>query len=204
MFKTGIKITEKDGIMDPVLARLRSNCANRLIPAAHRKGRIMDIGCGMYPLFLISTEFFEKYAIDRIQQESNRRYFNGQKIRLINHDIEKIKSPPFDSGYFDIITMLAVFEHVEKESLKNLLWEVRRILKDGGLFIMTTPAAWADGLLNLVSRIGIISAVGMQEHKGKYTPSKIFPFLREAGFSKQKIQSGYFEMFMNTWLTAIK
>jgi hypothetical protein len=33
------------------LAKQRASMANRLISGSHRKGRILDIGCGEWPFF---------------------------------------------------------------------------------------------------------------------------------------------------------
>jgi len=204
MFKTRIKVTTKDGILDVFLARLRCNAAKKLIPFTHRKGRILDIGCGIYPLFLLNTEFREKYAIDRVPRTNGSRDFGDQNIRFSGFDIEKTKLFPFSSEYFEVVSMLAVFEHIETEKLKNILREIHRTLKPGGLFIMTTPTALANSLLNLMAVLRLVSAVGMHEHKNAYSPPEISLLLQDAGFSEERMQFGYFEMFMNIWLAAAK
>ena len=64
-----IPVTRGHGLLEPVLARLRANQANRLINKSHRDGNILDIGCGSFPYFLSHTSFKSKFAID--QQEPN-------------------------------------------------------------------------------------------------------------------------------------
>ena len=45
-------MTRGKGLLEPMLADLRAQRANKLIPSTSRTGRILDIGCGTYPYFL--------------------------------------------------------------------------------------------------------------------------------------------------------
>lgn len=139
-------VTRGYGILEEFLAKKRAKMANKLIPSIHRKGRIVDVGCGTFPFFLINTEFAEKYALDKVIRYDNRN-FQEHNIIFINHNIETKNKLPFDSEYFDVITMLAVFEHIEPNLLPFVLKEIYRVLKYGGIYIMTTPAFWTHGLL---------------------------------------------------------
>jgi hypothetical protein len=58
--------TRGKGLLEPLLARLRTQRANLLIPPELREGRILDIGCGSYPYFLAHTAFKEKFAVDQL------------------------------------------------------------------------------------------------------------------------------------------
>lgn len=175
-----------------------------LIHPSYRKGRILDIGCGTYPLFLLNTKFSEKYGLDKIMHEDFNGQFQDQKIILNNYDIEKGDLMPFESEYFNVVTMLAVFEHVEQKRLVGILREIHRILKPGGIYIMTTPAAWTDRLLKFMAKLRLVSHVELEEHKDAYTPSRIFSILQDSGFYEKKLRFGHFELFMNIWVTAIK
>lgn len=157
MFKSNV--TRGPGLLEEFLAKQRSRMANRLIPSTHRKGRILDIGCGTYPLFLLNTQFSEKYRLDKVVQEDYGTQFQNQKITLINYDIEIEDMLPFESEYFDVVTMLAVFEHIESKRLVELLGEIYRILKPGGMYIMTTPAFWTDSLLRFMAKLRLVSPI---------------------------------------------
>lgn len=196
-------VTRGYGILEGYLARKRVKMANKLIPSAHRKGRILDIGCGSYPLFLMNTEFSEKYAIDK-NMINNEQELMFSNIKFVDYDIDKGKGIPFDNDYFDIVSMLAVFEHIEPELLPVILTETYRILRNGGIYIMTTPSSWTHGLLKLMGKLNMVSHVEIAEHKGAYSLSTISSMLQDASFREDKIMSGYFEMFMNTWTIANK
>ncbi|HEC15225.1 MAG TPA: class I SAM-dependent methyltransferase [Sedimenticola sp.] len=46
---------------------------------------------------------------------------------------------PFSDGFFDIVIMTEVLEHIQEDLLDASLREVGRVLKGGGLFIGTVP-----------------------------------------------------------------
>jgi 2-polyprenyl-3-methyl-5-hydroxy-6-metoxy-1,4-benzoquinol methylase len=192
--------TRGSGPLDGFLARKRAEKADRLIPDGLRKGRILDIGCGSYPLFLSSIEFTEKYGLDK----SIPLDLRPGGINLLNYDIETRSDLSFDDGYFDVVTMLAVFEHIEKTKLNSLLKEIYRVLKPGGVYILTTPASWTDPVLRTLAKLKLISSIEIEEHKDAYSHAKISSFLTQAGFGEEQIELGHFELWMNSWARAGK
>ncbi len=199
-----MKVTRGYGLLEGLLAKKRALMANNLISPHLRHGRILDIGCGSLPYFLKYTEFAEKYGIDKTVSDTTIEGFREEDIILSNDDIEKEGRIPFDDGYFDVVTMLAVIEHIEPERLDGIIGEVRRILKSGGLLIITTPASWTDGLLRFMAGLHLVSRIEIDEHKATYTPSNIIFMLEHAGFVKDRIRTGYFELFMNIWTVAYR
>lgn len=128
---TNFNVTRGSGFLEGFLAEKRSGLADSLIPSGLRSGRILDIGCGSFPLFLVNTIFFEKYGLDRLIPEECVSEFHGKGINLLSHDVDS-GVLPFTDEYFDVVTMLAVFEHIEPEKLGSLLKEIHRVLKLGG------------------------------------------------------------------------
>ena len=192
--------TRGDGLLEGFLAKQRSNLANSFITPQKRKGKILDIGCGYYPYFLVNTNFNEKYGIDPFV---NLSLIKKEKIKLIKNKVDN-KKLVFQSNYFETITMLAVFEHIEGDKLIPVLREVYRVLKKDGMFIITTPAPWADKLLHQMSKFGLISSEEIHDHKHNHPRAKIGNTLQEAGFKKEKIKSGFFEIGFNMWFKAVK
>ncbi len=183
--------------MEPLLAHLRAHKANQLIPDSLRRGRILDIGCGSYPYFLSHTYFAEKFAIDQLEKPQAVSNLNWYTL-----DLNKDPHLPFEDGFFDVITMLAVAEHLAPDSLVMLLQEVHRALRPGGRLIITTPAAWSDGLLRLMARLGLVSAEEINEHVFVYTLPLLGWYFGKAGFEMTKVRFGYFEFYLNLWAVA--
>jgi SAM-dependent methyltransferase len=198
-------IIEGCGPVDILLAKWRYKVAVRQIGHAGKKGRILDIGCGAYPLFLASVDFAEKYGLDSNITDGAVENAKKDGIALINHNIDADSGKfPFEDDYFDVVTMLAVFEHLEPNRLVDIHRDVYRILKPDGLCVLTTPAFWTDGLLRLLARLHVISGAPIRQHKGSYDYSAVSSVLCRAGFEKNKLRFGYFELFMNMWVTATK
>jgi 2-polyprenyl-3-methyl-5-hydroxy-6-metoxy-1,4-benzoquinol methylase len=174
--------------------------ADSLIPENLRPGRILDVGCGSYPAFLMTTRFGERYGLDRVALPD----VGHSGITLMAHDIAGISPLPFEAGYFDVVTMLAVFEHLEVAALRGLLQDIRRVIRPGGLYVMTTPVRWTEGILNAMARLKLVSREEVNEHKAQYSHSEIVAILLEAGFDRSHIKHGTFELGMNVWAVARK
>jgi SAM-dependent methyltransferase len=195
-------MTRGKGLLEPILADLRAQRANKLIPSSLRSGRILDIGCGSYPYFLAHTSFTEKFAIDQIplpQQTAAEL-----RIESFTLDLEVKPRLPFQDNFFEAVTLLAVVEHLDPAHMAALFKEIYRVLKPNGQVILTTPAAWSDGLLKFMARINLVSAEEIHEHAYAYTLPLLGWYFGQSGFEMTKTQFGYFEFMLNMWATAQK
>ena len=100
--------------------------------------------------------------------------------------------------------MLAVLEHIEPKRLKKVIKDIHGILKPNGILIVTTPASWAENVMKLLAKLRLLSPVEIADHKDIYNHGKIGSILQQAGFERHKLRFGYFELFMNMWVTALK
>jgi SAM-dependent methyltransferase len=173
--------------------------ANRLIPAPARDGRLLDIGCGSHPFFLLQAPVARRWGVDKLVPPEGRTL---DRISLLHHDAEQSARLPFDDDAFDVVTMLAVFEHIPPDSLVPLLADVRRVLRGTGTFIMTTPAGWADPILRAMARLRLVSPEEIDEHQDRYDRTAIRRRLVDAGFPEPAIETGTFELGMNLWARA--
>lgn len=195
-------MTRGKGLLEPLLADLRAQRANKLIPSTLREGRILDVGCGSFPYFLAHTSFQEKFAIDQIPLAPNTA--SELKIESFTLDLEIEPHLPFEDSYFEAVTLLAVVEHLDPTLMAKLFKEVYRVLKPNGMVILTTPAAWSDGLLKFMAKVGLVSAEEIHEHAYAYTLPLLGWYFGQAGFEMTKTNFGYFEFMLNMWATAKK
>ncbi len=194
--------TRGKGLLEPLLARLRMQRANALIPARLRAGRILDIGCGSFPYFLAHTAFKEKFAVDQLNMAAETAAQNQIEFYTLN--LNETPRLPFENNYFDAVTLLAVVEHLNPDSMAVLFQESCRVLKPEGMVILTTPAAWSDGLLKMMARTNLVSAEEIHEHAFAYTLPLLGWHFGQAGFKMSKVKFGYFEFRLNMWATAEK
>ena len=88
---------------------------------------------------------------------------------------------PLADSSVDVVSCLAVIEHVERPDV--LAAEAHRILRPGGVFVVTTPAAQAKPILELISvRLRLIDATEILDHKRYYRPVTLRAELERAGF----------------------
>lgn len=193
------RVTRGFGVLEKFLAKKRCQMANKLIPESARNGKVLDIGCGSHPFFLLNTEFFEKVGIDQLIKKTEREKYKEKHIQLFPHDINKNITLPFKERNFDVVIMLAVAEHLNAKNLLFLLKDVKRVLKKNGHFIFTTPSPKSDKILKFFSLLGIVSKEEIDEHKEYYDRNKMEKLLIMAGFKKENMSFGLFEFGYNTW-----
>jgi len=102
--------------------------------SADRGKKILDIGCGTG----IMAGYLEKYG-RFYGMDYSRLAVNFCKQRGIkNLVVSSGENCCFKNETFDYITALGVIEHIEND--KRLLEEIQRMLKPGGLAILSTSA----------------------------------------------------------------
>ena len=191
------KPTRGNGLLENFLAGKRAAMANKLIRQYLRTGRILDIGCGSVPLFLLSTSFTEKHGLDQAVQTQDAP---GIIYRKINAG--RGQRLPYDDGFFSVVTMLAVIEHMDPDDVNAILKDIHRLLRPGGQVVLTTPASWSDKLLRVMAKMHLISPEEINEHKDTFSRPKIRALLEMAGIDR--VETGYFEMGLNLWAKATK
>lgn len=101
----------------------------------------------------------------------------GQKLDFIFYDGKKL---PFEDGTFDAVLAYAVLEHVE--NIEEILFELNRVLKKGGiLFISRTPNKYS-----LLEHLA--SMLGMPAHDTLYSKAEIINLLKKFDFDIKSIE----------------
>jgi len=192
------------GLLEGFLARKRAEKAKALIPKERREV-LIDIGCGAYPMFLVSlSDFRVKIGIDREVRPEVADALLGRGIHLFRQDVEEDPTLRFVSESVDVVTLLAVLEHLHPQRARVLLEEVYRVLRPGGVVILTTPPPWTEYLLRILAKVRVVSPVEIEEHHYYYMPNTVRLLLVLSGFERENIETGYFELGMNFFVRATK
>lgn len=152
---------------------------------------ILDCGCGRgYYLKMLRHLGGARLAgidIELPYLRKARRNTAGSRGILLSR--AAIEALPFPEATFDAVILSEVLEHVEREA--DSLAEVRRVLKPGGLAIVTVPHAhypfWWDPinrtletLFGTHARRGPLAGI-WSRHVRLYTPERLREVVRTAG-----------------------
>lgn len=167
-----------DAPIDAIIRYFRTKQAKKFIGD---KKSLCDIGCGLNPVLLkdLSLALQKRVGIDYLIPNTSNKNF---ELRQANLEITPL---PIHDAEFDIITMLAVLEHLNNPS--NVIAECYRGLQSGGKLVITTPTPASKPILETLARLHIISYEGVFDHKHYYQKAEIFALLKQANFSDIKI-----------------
>ena len=102
-----------------------------------KKGYILDLGCrigdGTYILKDLG-KIIVGVDIDKKALEYARLYYSNENIKYFVSDACNLS---FKSNSFDIVISLEVIEHILDQD--SFLLEIKRVLKDSGIAIISTP-----------------------------------------------------------------
>ena len=175
-----------EGRLDALLAARRRHQVDRhILPGSV----LVDLGCGFAGSLLAA----HSATIERgIGFDVEVGAAPAANVELYAQPVDAPLPLPDDS--VDIVACLAVIEHVERPDV--LATEARRILRSGGVFVVTTPAAQAKPILELISlRLHLIDADEILDHKRYYRPDTLRAELESAGFADVRVSR--FELGLN-------
>ncbi len=130
---------------------------------------VLDLGCGLCELIAALPEGIEYAGVERDQWMYDRACTLYPRHRFHRGDIE-------DAAFaldarVDAILLLAVWEHLRDPAA--LLVKARQWINPGGRFIATTPAPAAHQVLELGSRLGLLSRHADEEHEKLWSFAEI-------------------------------
>lgn len=98
---------------------------------------------------------------------------------------------PFGDSKFDCIIMGEVLEHLWDPM--SALLEARRVLKENGTLVVTTPNAYS---LNRMISYTIHKRItlGQPDHKTLFTPEALFKLMRKCGFEPFRFETCKFQI----------
>lgn len=162
------------------------------MPHVPEAGVVVDLGCGFNGDLLarlaprIGQGLGFDLSVSQTAQAPNVRLHAGNADAPL----------PLDSSSIDLVTCLAVLEHVLRPVV--LLAEARRVLRPDGVLVVTTPAAVARPIVEVISRrLRLIDPAEIDDHKRYYSPATLRRELRDAGFAHDRIDVRRFELGFN-------
>lgn len=142
-----------------------------------KKARILDIGCGAGKTMDMLSSFGTVWGLDK-----SKKALSFCRERGFGHvALGEAADTGFGNNFFDCITLLDVLEHTDENAT---LQEAKRILKPGGIIIMTVPAyQWLWSTWDEVLK-----------HKKRYTKRDLEAVVKKNGLTI--ISSSYMYSFL--------
>jgi ubiquinone/menaquinone biosynthesis C-methylase UbiE len=180
----------REPFLEPILRQLR---IRRVLPTIHRYPdcHLLDIGCGWDYRLLRAIKPFLKSGVGidyKVQEMENDKI---KTIKMIIAD-----ALPFAAESFDVITMLALLEHLSDPL--SIVNEIGRVLKKNGRILITVPSKAAQPVLEFLSyRLKIVNADEIIDHKKYYNRAELGKLFSQTSMIIE--HHSYFQFGMNNF-----
>lgn len=106
--------------------------------------KVLDFGCGGAGQLRMFTKHFPSANFYACDVDPSSIDFIKRGYPQVNSCVSNFKPPlPFDSNQFDLIYSVSTFSHFDAETIDIWLQEFSRILKVGGLLLLTIEGEFA-------------------------------------------------------------
>lgn len=166
-----------------------------LVKKYYKGGKVLDIGASpFHMMYCLKNMGIDITGID-FNPDLLKKFIKEYQlvIKKCNIETEKV---PFKSNTFDFIIFNEVFEHLKINPIFALK-EINRVLKPGGILMLTTPNLYAIhkiAMFNLgrsfndayyeFNKLKIYGYVG---HIREYSTKEVKKFLENTGFKVEKV-----------------
>jgi SAM-dependent methyltransferase len=138
LYEQSRETIERHQCGDPLLRHLTDKILKMI---GDPPGRVLDVGCGAGRVAVaLARRGFQVEALDSepriVEQAQGFAARAGVEVRFFVADFQKA-DPRFPGESFDAVVCSEVLEHVEP--WRDIVGNIHRVLKPGGLFILTTP-----------------------------------------------------------------
>lgn len=148
---------------------------------------VLDIGCSDAALFDVLPEDCYYVGVDPELRTTAR----SPRMELIHGSFPE--ALPAGRRY-DVVTVLAAFEHVPDDEQPAFIEACHRALVDGGLAILTVPHPRVDDILHVLSALRLIDGIEIHQHHG-YDVSQTTALFEGRGF--ELAQHSRFQLGLN-------
>ena len=126
----GLEPTIDEGFM-PVVLRYAAWCSARRDDVAY-----LDVGCAMgFYVRRLASLGWNAHGVDISEYAVEQ----GRARGISNLSVSSAQSLPFADESFDFVTVIDVIEHIEEAGAHEMVDEVHRVLRPGGLALVATP-----------------------------------------------------------------
>ena len=148
---------------DRVIRSLRLRQVGRFLPA---DARVLDVGCYDGALFArYADRIVSGVGLDPVLASSGTR----GKFRFV---ADGFPSAVVNDEPFDVITFLAVLEHVPPAELAAWPGACSRLLAPGGVVVVTVPSPRVDDILHVLIRLHLVEGMSVHEHH-RFDPGRV-------------------------------
>ncbi len=170
------------------------------LPLGSGEERLLDVGGtgNLLPMYIEVLRYgfvamANKWRCDALDADFMVRYVPEMRFRCDYFDAEA-DAFPYEESQFDAVVCSEVLEHLRHDPL-HMLSEINRVLRPGGLLVLTTPnIASHAALYRLLSGkhpqmwSQYYGAAG-DRHNREYAPKEVERMLAEAGFGDIQVDT---------------
>ncbi|MGR9086816.1 MAG: class I SAM-dependent methyltransferase [Gammaproteobacteria bacterium] len=186
----------KEAMLEPLLRFMR---IRHVLPYAARYPgcRLLDVGCGRDAKLLRSLE---PHIAAGVGVDYKAPVICSARLQTVSVTLDR--ELPFNDRSFDLITLLAVLEHLEHP--EAIVRECARLLRPGGGLLLTVPSWHAKPVLEFLAfQLGIVSPEEIADHKRYYNRDDLLNFF--LGIPELAVaEHRYFQCRFNNLLFATK
>jgi len=154
---------------------------------------VLDVGCGDGQLFrALEGDISRGVGIEPTLEA---------KVTLAGCELLPGNFPdsvPVGGDTFDVVTMLAVLEHITPDGQAKLASACDAVLNPGGRVVITVPSPRVDDILHVLLALRLIDGISAHEHYG-FKPALttgIFPAPTYRLLKRQRFQLGLNNLFV--------
>lgn len=173
-------------LLDRLLQRWRFARAAPFVPPG---SRLLDIGCHDGTVFRrLASRLSAGVGIDPLAVPTSDPGAPFQIVRgAFPNDLPT-------STAFDVVTCLAVLEHVPVAGQPAFVDACAARLKPGGVLIVTVPAPAVEGILRWLVRLRLVEGMSLEQHHG-FAPADTVQLAIAAGL--QLVTHRRFQLALN-------
>lgn len=178
--------------LEPLFQELR---ITKIWPHIQWGGVLVDFGCDFEMTLIkrVKNNMKKVIGIDIVSQPKK-----FENVEIVPADLEK--KTPLKANSADTVTMLAVLEHLPHP--EKAVKEAYRILKPGGVFLVTVPSRRTETLLPMLAKLHLVRQEMIDQHENYFKHEQLCRLAEKAGFSQIAVES--WELGCNTFMRAIK